>query len=58
MSKQLKITITESITEEHIDSVLLDHLNEDIEFILIGDGNVKDKLIELSNKYGMKYEFY
>lgn len=59
MSKRLTITITESITEDHIDSVLLDHdyMHEDIEWVFTGDYPVKDKLMEFSSLYGIPWEY-
>lgn len=60
MNKKMKIgiTITESITEEHIDSVLLDHMHEDIEWVFTGDIPVKDKMMEFSKLYGIPWEYY
>ena len=58
MSKQLTITITESITEDHIDSILLDHMHEDIDWVFTGDILVKDKMIEFSNLYNIPWIYY
>jgi len=51
--------ITESITEDHIDSVLLetDHMHEDIDWVFVGDYPVKDKLMEFSQLYGIPWEY-
>lgn len=58
MNKRLTITITESITEDHIDSILLDHMHEDIDWVFSGDIQVKDKMIEFSKLYGIPWEYY
>ena len=58
MSKQYTITITESITEDHIDSILLDHMHEDIDWVFTGDIPVRHKMIEFSKLYGIPWEYY
>ena len=60
MSKRLTITITESITEDHIDSILLDtdNMHEDIDWVFTGDIQVKDKMVEFSNLYSIPWEYY
>jgi len=62
MNKKMKIgiTITESITEEHIDSILLetDNMHKDIEWVFTGDIPVKDKMMEFSKLYGIPWEYY
>jgi hypothetical protein len=58
MIKRVTITITESITEDHIDSVLMDYLHDDIDWVFTGDMPVKDKLIEFSKKYGIPWEYH
>lgn len=56
---RIDITITESITEDHIDSILLetDNMHEDIDWVFVGDYLVKDKLIEFSKLYGIPWEY-
>ena len=57
---KIGITITESITEEHIDSILLetDNMHKDIEWVFTGDIPVKDKMMEFSKLYGIPWEYY
>lgn len=57
INSTMRITITESITEDDIDSVLLDHMHEDIDWVFVGDMPVKDKLIQFSKKYGIRWEY-
>ena len=61
MNKKMRIsiTITESITEDHIDSILLetDNMHKDIDWVFVGDTPVKDKLMEFSYLYGIPWEY-
>lgn len=57
MSKRLTITITESVTEDIIDSILMDYLHDDIDWVFKCVIPDRDKTIELSKKYGIPWEY-
>lgn len=53
--KELYIQITDSTSEDEIDSILLEDMNADIKYIFVGDYSIRDRLIDLSNIYGISY---
>jgi hypothetical protein len=59
MSKRLTITITESITEDVIDSILLspEFMHKDIQWVFKCVIPDREKTIELSKKYGIPWEY-
>ena len=60
MNKEsISITITESITEDMIDSILLspEFMHKDIEWLFKCDYIMRDKTMELSKKYGIKWDY-
>lgn len=60
MNKEsISITITESITEDMIDSILLspEFIHKDIEWKFKCDYIMRDKTMELSKKYGIKWDY-
>lgn len=60
MSKEtISITITESITEDVIDSILLspEFMHKDIQWVFKCVIPDREKTIELSKKYGIPWEY-
>lgn len=55
--KALYIQITDTTSEDEIDSILLEDMHADIKYIFVGDTSVAARLKELSDKYGIQWMF-
>jgi len=58
-NETISITITESITEDNIDSILLspEFMHKDIQWVFKCVIPDREKTIELSKKYGIPWEY-
>lgn len=59
MNKEFIITVTENTDEDIIDSILLspEFMHQDIEWKFKCDYTMRDKTMELSKLYGIKWDY-